>query len=161
MTQAAFDIADRYRNPVLVLGDGMIGQMMEPVDMDKKRLDTPRYRPGGKKPGRRTAMCPRPDRPRSIINSLYIDPKVLERHCLRLESKYKKIAENECRWQEEMLDDAEIVVVAYGTTSRIVRSAIRKCRAEGLSLWGCCGPLHFGPSPPKPSGKPCTPPSTI
>ena len=143
LTQAAFDIADRYRNPVMVLGDGMIGQMMEPVDMDKP------YRPAidlAEKTWAANGHAVTPERPRSLINSLYIDPKVLERHCERLESKYKKITENECRWQEEMLNDAEVVVVAYGTTSRIVRSAIRKCRAEGLRV-GMLRPITLWPFP--------------
>ena len=143
LTQAAFDIADRYRNPVMVLGDGMIGQMMEPVDMDKP------YRPAvdlAEKLWAATGHVPTPGHPRSIVNSLYIDPKVLERHCERLDSKYKKIAKNECRWQEEMLADAEIVVVAYGTTSRIARSAIRKCREQGIKV-GMLRPITLWPFP--------------
>ena len=78
LTQTAFDIADRYRNPVMVLGDGMIGQMMEPVDMDKP------YQPAvdlSEKTWAADGHVPTADRPRSIINSLFIDPKVLERHC--------------------------------------------------------------------------------
>ncbi len=143
LTQAAFDIADRYRNPVMVLGDGMIGQMMEPVDMDKP------YRPAtdlADKTWAADGHVPTPDRPRSLINSLYIDPKVLERHCQRLESKYRMIAENECRWQEEMLANAEVVVIAYGTTSRIVRSAIRQCREAGIRV-GMLRPITLWPFP--------------
>ena len=143
LTQTAFDIADRYRNPVMILGDGMIGQMMEPVDMDKP------YRPAvdlADKTWAADGHEPTPGRPRSLINSLYIDPKVLERHCQRLEGKYKKITENECRWQEEMLENAEVVVIAYGTTSRIVRSAIRKCREEGYRV-GMLRPITLWPFP--------------
>ena len=84
LTQAAFDIADRYRNPVMVLGDGMIGQMMEPVDLDND------YRPAAdlaEKTWAANGHKATPGRPRSIINSLYIDPKVLERHCERLEGQ--------------------------------------------------------------------------
>ena len=145
LTKNAFTIADRYRNPVLVLGDGMIGQMMEPVDMEKETVDSSGL------PAKEWAAdghIPTPDRPRSIINSLYIDPKVLEKHCLRLETKYQQIAENECRWQEEMLDDAEIVLVAYGTTSRICRSAMRKCREEGIKV-GMLRPITLWPFPTK------------
>ncbi|MBE0600632.1 MAG: 3-methyl-2-oxobutanoate dehydrogenase subunit VorB, partial [Firmicutes bacterium] len=143
LTQAAFDIADRYRNPVMILGDGMIGQMMEPVVMDKP------YHPAvdlADKTWAADGHVPTPGRPRSLINSLYIDPKVLERHCERLESKYRKIAESECRWQEEMLANAEVVVVAYGTTSRVVRSAIRQCREEGYRV-GMLRPITLWPFP--------------
>jgi len=143
LTQAAFDIADRYRNPVMILGDGMIGQMMEPVEMDNE------YHPAvdlSEKSWAANGHLPTPGRPRSVINSLYIDPKVLERHCERLESKYKKIAERECRWQEEMLKDAEVVVVAYGTTSRVARSAIRKCREQGIKA-GMLRPVTLWPFP--------------
>ena len=143
LTQTAFDIADRYRNPVMVLGDGMIGQMMEPVDMDNG------YHPAvdlAEKTWAANGHVATPGRPRNITNSLYIDPKVLERHCERLESKYKQITEKECRWQEEMLKDAEVVVVAYGTTSRIVRSAIRKCREQGIKV-GMLRPITLWPFP--------------
>jgi len=143
LTQLAFDIAERYRNPVMVLGDGMIGQMMEPVDMDKP------YRPAADLADKAWAAnghVPTPGRPRSVINSLFIDPKVLEKHCQKLNGKYNKIAESECRWQEEMLDNAELVVVAYGTTSRVVRSAIRKCRAQGLRV-GMLRPITLWPFP--------------
>ncbi len=143
LTKKAFAIADHYRNPVMVLGDGMIGQMMEPVDMEKT-ANTPDIRPV--KPWAADGHVPTPERPRSIINSLYIDPKVLEQHCLRLEAKYQTIAENECDWQEEMLDDAEIVLVAYGTTSRICRSAMRKCREEGIKV-GLLRPITVWPFP--------------
>ena len=143
LTQAAFDIADRYRNPVMMLGDGMIGQMMEPVEMEND------YHPAvdlAEKSWAANGHLPTPGRPRSIINSLYIDPKVLERHCERLESKYRKIAERECRWQEEMVKDAEVVVVAYGTTSRVARSAIRKCRELGIKA-GMLRPISLWPFP--------------
>ncbi len=143
LTKNAFTIADRYRSPVLVLGDGMIGQMMEPVDMEK---EAPSADGLPEKTWAADGHVPTPDRPRSIINSLFIDPKVLEQHCLRLEAKYRTIAENECRWQEEMLDDAEVVLVAYGTTSRICRSAMRKCREAGLKV-GMLRPITLWPFP--------------
>ena len=143
LTQTAFDIADRYRNPVMILGDGMIGQMMEPVEMDNG------YHPAvdlAEKTWAANGHAATPGRPRSIINSLYIDPKVLERHCERLESKYRQIAEQECRWQEENVKDADVVVVAYGTTARIVRSAMRKCREQGLRV-GLLRPITLWPFP--------------
>ena len=145
LTQDAFDIADRYRNPVLVLGDGLIGQMLEPVDLDaaSHRQPAPDLAP---KSWAATGHTPTPDAPRAVINSLYIDPAVLEKHCQKLQAKYDEIALNECRWQEEMLDDAEIVLVAYGTTSRIARSAMRKCRETGIKV-GLLRPITLWPFP--------------
>jgi len=143
LTQTAFDIADRYRNPVMVLGDGLIGQMMEPVEMDND------YHPAAdltEKTWAANGHVPTDDQPRSIINSLYIEPTVLERHCQRLEGKYAQITEKEMRWQEEMLDDAEVVVIAYGTTSRVARSAIRKCREQGIKA-GMLRPITLWPFP--------------
>ncbi len=145
LTQDAFDIADRYRNPVIVLGDGLIGQMMEPVDMDKASGRAP----AADLPAKNWAAdghVPTAERPRAIINSLYIDPQVLENHNKHLQAKYDLMAKNECRWQEELLSDAEIVLVAYGTTSRIARSAMRKCREKGIKV-GLLRPITLWPFP--------------
>ncbi len=145
LTQDAFDIADRYRNPVMVMGDGMIGQMMEPVDMDAamNRQPAADLQP---KTWASTGHKATEDAPRAIINSLYIDPNVLEQHCLRLEKKYAAIAQNECRWEEIDVSDAELVVVAYGTTSRIARSAIKACREKGIKV-GMIRPITLWPFP--------------
>ena len=145
LTQDAFDIADRYRNPVMVMGDGLIGQMMEPVDMDAAQnrepaVDLP------KKEWAANGHKATEEMPRAVINSLYIDPVVLEQHNIKLQAKYDAISANECRWQEEQLEDAEIVLVAYGTTSRIARSAMRKCRAKGIKV-GMLRPITLWPFP--------------
>lgn len=145
LTQEAFDIADRYQNPVMVLGDGLIGQMMEPVDMEeaKNRQPAPDLKP---KTWAATGHVPTAERPRAIINSLYIDPQALEKHCMKLQAKYDAIEAAECRWQEEMVEDADIVIVAYGTTSRIARSAMRKCREQGARV-GMIRPITLWPFP--------------
>jgi len=145
LTQEAFDIADRYRNPVIVLGDGLIGQMMEPVDMDEAAHRAPAA-DLKEKNWAADGHIPTEDSPRAIINSLFIDPQVLETHNLHLQAKYDLIAKNECRWQEEQLADAEIVLVAYGTTSRIARSAMRKCRERGIKV-GLLRPITLWPFP--------------
>ncbi|NCB05253.1 MAG: 3-methyl-2-oxobutanoate dehydrogenase subunit VorB [Clostridia bacterium] len=145
LTQEAFDIADRYRNPVLVMGDGLIGQMMEPVDLPDPQGPLPEIKPVSK-PWAATGHIPTSEAPRAIINSLYIDPAVLEKHCMHLQEKYDAIAQNECRWQEEMLEDVEIVMVAYGTTSRIARSAMRRCREKGIKV-GLLRPITLWPFP--------------
>ncbi len=145
LTQDAFDLADRYRTPVMVLGDGLIGQMMEPVDMDQAadRQPAADLQP---KTWAATGHKATEEAPRAIINSLYIDPVVLEQHCMKLQAKYDAIEAAECRWQEEMLEDAEIVIVAYGTTARIARSAMRKCREKGIKV-GMIRPITLWPFP--------------
>lgn len=145
LTQNAFDIADRYRNPVMVLGDGLIGQMMEPVDMEKamNREPAPDLTV---KTWATTGHKATQEHPRSIVNSLYIDPQVLEDHNIHLQSKYDAMESAECRWQEELTSDAEIVIVAYGTTSRIARSAMRKCRERGVKV-GMIRPITLWPFP--------------
>ena len=145
LTQDAFDIADRYRNPVLVMGDGLIGQMMEPVDMTRAEG----RKPAADLPEKGWAAdghTPSAQRPRAVINSLFIDPQALENHNLHLKAKYAQIEAAECRWQEELLADAEIVLVAYGTTSRIARSAMRRCRQRGIKV-GMLRPITLWPYP--------------
>ena len=93
-----------------------------------------------------TGHVPTADSPRAVINSLYIDPQAMETHCQHLQAKYDAIEAAECRWQEEMVEDAEIVLVAYGTTSRIARSAMRKCREQGVRV-GLIRPITLWPFP--------------
>lgn len=145
LTQEAFDIADRYRNPVMILGDGLIGQMMEPVDMDLCKDRKP-AEDLTEKTWAATGHVATEEAPRAIINSLYIQPDVLEKHCQKLQAKYDAIEAAECRWQEEETEDAEIVIVAYGTTSRICRSAMRKLRKEGIRV-GMIRPITLWPFP--------------
>ena len=148
LTMDAFDLADKYRNPVLIMGDGLIGQMMEPVEMPdreaRKDLPAKTWAATGWKPG-----C---GRDRAVINSLYIDPAVLEKHVNHLYEKYAAMEQDECRWQEELTEDADYVIVAYGTTARIVRSAMRKLRAEGIKA-GLIRPITLWPFPSAPIAK--------
>ena len=137
LTQFAFDIADRYRNPVIVMGDGLIGQMMEPVQM-------PDYTPAADLPGKDWSAGSGKDR--AIINSLFIDPIALENHNLKLQKKYDLMTQNEVRVQTEMTEDAEYILVAYGTTARVARSAMRKARSEGMKV-GLIRPITVWPFP--------------
>ena len=141
LTQLAFDIADRYRNPVLVMGDGLIGQMMEPVQM-------PDYVPAKDLPEKIWAAGSDHKSERAIINSLYIDPAVLEKHNLKLQKKYDLMTQNEVRVQTELVEDADYILVAYGTTARVARSAMRKLRAEGMKV-GLIRPITLWPFPDK------------
>lgn len=139
--QEAFDIADLYRNPVVVLCDGLIGQMMEPIE----------WRPIPKRelPPKDWAACGKKGRDHTNnINSLYMDPEVCDRHNIHLTEKYALIEEKEVRWVEERCEDAELIITAYGTPARIALSAIELLRAEGLKV-GLFRPITLWPYPTK------------
>lgn len=135
----AFDVADEYRMPVMMLGDGMIGQMMEPVEFPpEKDLDTVKksWATVGTKGKRKP----------NIINSLYIDPQELEDHNLKLQKRYDKIKATEVRYESVNIEECDIVAVAYGTTSRIVKSAMKECEKEGIKV-GLIRPITLWPFP--------------
>ena len=140
-----FDLAFKYRNPVLMLSDGVIGQMMEKVVL-------PPFKP------RRSmeeliAQCPwattgKVNRPRNIITSLALEPEVMEATNNRLQAKYRLIEENEVRYEEYMLDDAEYVFVAFGSSARVCKHAVEIARAEGIKV-GVLRPITLFPFPKK------------
>jgi 2-oxoglutarate ferredoxin oxidoreductase subunit alpha len=138
----AFDLSEIYRNPVMIAVDGLIGQMMEPVDIDKElpKRDIPKndWATNGTLG----------QRERRIVNSLYLDPKELEEHNLRLHKKYEKMRETEQRYEIVQGDDAEIMIVAYGTMARICRSAIEILREQGIKV-GLLRPITLWPYPVK------------
>lgn len=139
LVMEAFEVADYYRNPVMVVGDGMIGQMMEPVEfkLPKKRdLPEKTWATVGTK-------C---ERNPNIINSLALDPAKLEEHNIKLDKKYKAMEENEVMHEEYHIEDAEIVLVAYGTTSRITRNVVDSLREEGIKA-GMIRPITLWPFP--------------
>jgi 2-oxoglutarate ferredoxin oxidoreductase subunit alpha len=111
LTVLAFDLADKYRNPALILGDAIIGQMIEPIDVpDQVETHVP------EKPW---ATNGRKNRPRNVINSLWIKAEVMEELNRKLQAKYREIEANEVRYQEIMTEDAELVLVAYGVSARM------------------------------------------
>lgn len=139
MVMEAFEVADFYRTPVMVVGDGMIGQMMEPVEFNKpKTRELP--------PKTWASVGTKMERKPNIINSLYLDPKSLEDHCINLDAKYKEIEKNETAYEMYKTEDAEIVFVAYGTTSRIVKNTIESLREEGIKA-GLIRPKTLWPFP--------------
>ena len=141
LTMEAFNVADYYRTPVIVLGDGMIGQMMEPVEFNepkKRELPAKDWATTGTEGKRKP----------NIVNSLFLDPQALEDHNWKLDRKYKEIEENETMYEMYKMDDAEIVMVSYGTTSRIVKNAIEALRAEGIKA-GLIRPITLWPYPTK------------
>jgi len=141
LVQEAFEIADQYRNPVMVLGDGMIGQMMEPVEfteVKKRNLSEKTWATVGTKGKRKP----------NIINSLFIDPAECEKHNFKLFEKYKEIEKNEVKVETYNLEGAEIVFAAYGTTARIVKNAINSLAKEGIKA-GLIRPITLWPFPAK------------
>ena len=140
LTREAFDIADRYRSPVIVLGDAVLGQMMEPVVIPEEVVDPATLPP---KPW---ATNGAKGRPRNIINSLHIDPPDLEEINLRLQRRYEEADKAEVRYATEELEDAEIAVIAYGSAARVAVTAIAEARAAGLSV-GLFRPISLFPFP--------------
>lgn len=141
LVQIAFDKADYYRNPVMLVGDGMIGQMMEPIEfkeMPKMDLPEKTWATVG------TAEKRKPN----VINSLFLKPEELEDHNVRLTAKYATMKENEALYETFNIDKAQIVCVAYGTTSRIVKNAILALKEEGIEV-GMIRPITLWPFPEK------------
>ncbi len=139
LTSVAFDIADQYRTPVLLMGDGLMGQVMEPVvfpdfieleDLPKKDyiLDGCKGRP-----------------PRALFSMLLQDGQ-LHKHNLHLKEKYDQITANELRWETKVQDDDDMIIVAYGSAARIAESAIEELKAEGLNV-GLFRPITLWPYP--------------
>ncbi|MEW5914577.1 MAG: 3-methyl-2-oxobutanoate dehydrogenase subunit VorB [Thermodesulfobacteriota bacterium] len=140
VTFLAFDLADKYRTPVMLLGDGLIGQVMEPVSfpdpIDPADLPPKDYILDGCK-GRA---------PRAIFSMLLGQQGELYKHNLHLQEKYEQITAAEQRWEEYLTEDAEIIAVAYGTASRIAMSAVEELRAEGVKA-GLFRPITLWPYP--------------
>ena len=138
----AFDVADIYRTPVMVVADGMIGQMMEPVDFEKERKNREVPEKTWAANGTKGQRKP------NVINSLYLQSEELEEHNLKLEKKYKAIEENEVQYEMYHTEDAELVFVAYGTVSRIVKRTVDQMREEGHKV-GLIRPKTLWPFPNK------------
>ncbi|MFH0993730.1 MAG: 3-methyl-2-oxobutanoate dehydrogenase subunit VorB [bacterium] len=139
----AFDIADYYRNPVMVLVDGLIGQMMEAVDFSKpvpKRFLPPKDWAAGGMAGHTG---------RNTICSLYLDPYELEEHNLKLQKKYQQATANETRFELINMDDPDYVIVAYGTMARVCRTAIDILGKKKLKV-GIIRPISLWPFPKVP-----------
>lgn len=137
LTIKAFDTADIYRNPAMILGDGLLGQMMEPVSLPEPVASN------HDKPWATTGMK---DGKRNIINSLHIVPEENEEFNLHLQKKYQLITENEVMYEDYRLDDAEYVVVAYGSSARIAKGAVDKARENGMKV-GLVRPITVWPFP--------------
>jgi len=139
LTYQAFDMADHYRNPVLILADGMMGQMMEPVRF-------PVLRDVAKLPKKPWAITGAKGRRSHFIRSLILDPGQMEEHNWKLIRKYEQITDSEVRFESFKVDDAKMVIVAFGTAARIARAAVKRARNEGLRV-GLFRPITLWPYP--------------
>jgi 2-oxoglutarate ferredoxin oxidoreductase subunit alpha len=140
LVQEAFDLADKYRGPVIVLGDGLIGQMMEPVEFPRS------VRPEDL-PAKPWATTGARSRKPNIINSLFLDPEKSEAHNFHLARKYEAMAQAECRHEEFAMEGPlDVLFVAYGTVARICKTAIAALRASGIRA-GLFRPVTLFPYP--------------
>jgi len=134
----AFDLADQYQMTVVVLADGILGQMMEPVVFEKNQ--------GRKLPPKDWALTGAKDRPQNIVRSLWLAEGALEELNYKLQGKYEQAQKNEVLCEQYAVDDAEIVVVAYGVAARIVRGAVSRAREQGIKA-GWIRPITLWPFP--------------
>ncbi len=142
LVQEAFDVADLYRTPCMVMGDGMLGQMMEPVEFKE--------RPAKELPVKDWAANGLNGREKhNVINSLYLKPEDLENHNLKLQAKYNVIKEKEVKYELHNCDgECDLIIVAYGTTSRICKNVIKMAEKKGVKL-GLIRPITLWPFPVK------------
>lgn len=140
LVRLCFDLSDKYLNPAMLLTDGMLGQLMEPVDFGD-------YKPSHVEKPWAVNGCK--GRKNNFITSIYIQPDRMEQHNLKLQKKFAEITENEQRWEEwELNDDTEILVVAHGTMARIAKSSIKEANRNGIKA-GLIRPISLWPFPVK------------
>lgn len=155
MVMTAFPLAEKYRNPVMILGDGLIGQMMEPVEFP----DHLKSEPSNKDEWATSGMDHRKSNQRNLVKSLYLDPEVLNNHNLLLKSKYDQMKKEEIRYEGYNLDgDYRMLIVSYGTMSRVCRTAIDMMKAEGHEV-GMIRPQTLFPFPEQATLEACQKPS--
>ena len=141
LTMKGFDLADKYRMISMILADGTIGQMMEPITFEDSEVQ--QY----EKPWALTGTnCARKH---NIVNSLYLKPEELEAKNFERYDRYKLVEENEPMWEEFMMEDADICIVAYGIASRVAKNAVVAARAEGIKA-GLIRPITLWPFPKAP-----------
>ena len=137
LTILAFDLADKYRNPAIVLTDGFVGQMMEPLDLEYGDIIAP------EKPW---AVKGTAETRKNMVSSIYLEPDDREDHQRRMEAKYIRAQQSETRFEEYCTEDAELIVVGYGIVSRVLRSAVDQARKQGIKV-GLFRPITLWPFP--------------
>ncbi|MFH2012205.1 MAG: 3-methyl-2-oxobutanoate dehydrogenase subunit VorB [Pseudomonadota bacterium] len=138
LTIKAFELSDKYRNPAMILCDAILGQMKEPVILEEMNITTPPPKPW--------ALTGSKGRKPQFIKSLYLSDGEQEAHNLELKEKYDRLRENEALFEAKGLDDADIVIVAFGTVSRIAKTAIQMAKREGIKV-GLIRPITLFPFP--------------
>lgn len=143
MMMRAFPLAEKYRNPVMILGDGLIGQMMEPVEFPEElRTD-----PTNKDSWATNGMDTRKSKTRNLVKSLYLDPVALNNNNLELRAKYERMKREEVRYEAYAMDkDYQLLIVSYGTMSRVCKTAIDMLAEDGLHV-GLIRPQTLFPFP--------------
>ena len=139
LTVLAFELADKYRNPAVVLTDGFVGQMMEPLEIDYREPVLPEQ-PWAVKGTAETRA--------NMVSSIFLEPDELEKHIREMEAKYIRCEEAEVRYETYRTDDAEILLVGFGIVSRVLRSTVESLRKEGLRA-GLFQPITLWPYPSK------------
>ena len=139
LTVLAFELADRYRNPAIVLADGFIGQMMEPLDLAYREIIAP-PKPWAVKGTAGTR--------KNMVTSIFLEADDLEEHQRCMEAKYIRAQQTEVRWEEYLTEDADVIVVGYGIVSRVLRSAVDAARKQGIKV-GLFRPITLWPYPSK------------
>jgi 2-oxoisovalerate ferredoxin oxidoreductase alpha subunit len=139
LTILAFDLADKYRNPAVVLADGFIGQMMEPLEVEDKE-STP--------PAKPWAVRGTAETRHNLLTSIVLDFEGMEAHIRELEAKYKRCQAVEARYEGYCMDDAEVLLVGYGIVSRVLRTVVDVARANGIRA-GLLRPVTLWPFPSK------------
>jgi 2-oxoglutarate ferredoxin oxidoreductase subunit alpha len=143
MMMSAFALAEKYRNPVMILGDGLIGQMMEPVEFP----DALKAKPSNKDDWATNGMATRNSNQRNLVKTLYLDPEALNAHNLMLRAKYEQMEKEEVRYEAYNVDeDYSLLIVSYGTMSRVCRTAIDDLKNQGIEI-GMIRPQTLFPFP--------------
>jgi 2-oxoisovalerate ferredoxin oxidoreductase alpha subunit len=137
LTVLAFDLADKYRNPAVILTDGFVGQMMEPLELEYREPLVP---------AKPWAVKGTPETQKNLISSIYLEPDDLEAHQRKLEAKYIRAQHAEVRYELYQAEDAEILLVGYGIVSRVLRSTVELLRKEGIRA-GLFRPISLWPYP--------------
>ena len=137
LTILAFELADKYQNPAVVLADGFIGQMMEPLELEYREIAAP------EKPW---AVKGTADTRKNLVSSIFLEPDHLEDHVRKMEAKYRRAQPEEARWELYDTDDAEVLLLGYGITSRVLRSAVETARSQGQRV-GLFRPITLWPFP--------------
>jgi 2-oxoisovalerate ferredoxin oxidoreductase alpha subunit len=139
LTMLAFDLADKYRNPAIVLADAFVGQMMESLDLECREAIVPE---------KTWAVKGTPETRKNLVSSIYLEPDDLEEHQRRMEAKYIRAQQSETLFEQYQTDDAELLLVGFGIVSRVLRSAVEQARKEGWKV-GLFRPITLWPYPSK------------